>query len=489
MGHTSVSHRVRNWVRGIIVAAVVLSIAGTRHDANLAPQFWLTDFRAFYCAGRAVDAGADPYRVQPLLACERTVGEVISTNLNAVVPAPLPPFALGLFAALGQLGFGQAALVWSLLIAASLVATVVLLRGLTGLAALPVFCSVVLSVGFLSLYLGQPTAPVIALVCLAAWLLEGNRPVTAALAAALTLIEPHVGLPICLSLALWSPRTRVTLAASSIVLGAIGLAVVGAPVAVAYVRAVLPAQVLAEVHYPEQYSMTYFAARLGAPDHLAIVLGDAVFCAALLTGVTVAMTVRRSLGRPAALVLVPAAVAVAAGPYVHLAHIAAAIPAALFLFAQERRLATPLAVAIVLLAVPWGSFVLLSSSPLPLVLAVFGLLVATLFTPSFRTLVVATTAAGAGLVALRVCAVQWYHRPVLAGAIAPGVYASGAWRAFVDGTIWPQATDAAFLLAKVPTAVGVVVLLACIGRVVLGVRDPVRAAASAAPADAALLRA
>ena len=83
----------------LVVSLAMLSLCG----------YWtfmsgkMYDFRAFYCAGRATAMRADPYREQPLHACERrstTLG-VPRDPADTTVPAPFPPFVLALF------GFGR----------------------------------------------------------------------------------------------------------------------------------------------------------------------------------------------------------------------------------------------------------------------------------------------------------------------------------------------------------------------------------------------
>src|ERR1700690_1006699 len=79
------------------------------------PNYFMGDFRAFYCAGAAIAGGADPYRIEPLLACEpappATAGT--PTSRGVAVPAPLPPYALLPFVPLSRLPFTLAALLFT----------------------------------------------------------------------------------------------------------------------------------------------------------------------------------------------------------------------------------------------------------------------------------------------------------------------------------------------------------------------------------------
>src|SRR5579871_3197090 len=94
----------------IAPALFLVLVAVTLHQ----PNYLLGDFRAFYCAGAAIDAGADPYRMQPLLGCEAATAAAAGTpevKYGVAVPAPLPPHALLPFAALSRLPFVIAAFI------------------------------------------------------------------------------------------------------------------------------------------------------------------------------------------------------------------------------------------------------------------------------------------------------------------------------------------------------------------------------------------
>jgi hypothetical protein len=74
--------------------------------------------------------------------------------------------------------------------------------------------------GFVGMFLGQVYPFTIALLALTAAALRRERDAAAGLFAALTLVQPQIGVPVCLSLLVWgSARSRVALAAWACVLG------------------------------------------------------------------------------------------------------------------------------------------------------------------------------------------------------------------------------------------------------------------------------
>ena len=85
----------RSLLVGLLVALVALGalLAYDRHARKPLLNAH-NDFTAFYCAGKVVDAHADPYRVEPLRACERAAYETPSAPAWEVTPAPFPGYVL-----------------------------------------------------------------------------------------------------------------------------------------------------------------------------------------------------------------------------------------------------------------------------------------------------------------------------------------------------------------------------------------------------------
>ncbi len=342
----------------VALALALLAIAALRDIGRLGdalPWRQLYDFQDFYCAGSAVAQGADPYRYEPLRTCEHRVNETAAYRRDArrVVPAPLPPYDFPPLALAARLGFPAARTLFALAIVAAVLAAI---WGLS-LLAIPLdlaALALALPAGFLLLSAGQVVPFALAAIVFCGVALARRRDGVAGILAGVTLIEPHLGLPICAALLVCVPRSRIALVATGAVLCAAAFATVGIGGVVEYLARVLPAQAAAESGYVYQYSLTYLLVTLGSPAPIALLLGDASYVAMVVLSVWLSARLRERLGRPELLAFVPAALSLAGGPYVHMVDLAVAVPAALVLVTclsgAPRNAA---AVALVLLAVPW----------------------------------------------------------------------------------------------------------------------------------------
>jgi hypothetical protein len=168
------------------------------------------------------------------------------------------------------------------------------------------------------------------------------------------MLEPHVGLPAVAAIFLLVPRSRVAVAATGALFAIVSVALLGWPTVVEYVRDVLPAQSAGEAAISwQQYSLTHLLYLAGIPVKAATTLGSAWYLAAIAFGTYAAAKIRATFGSNAAIVLVPVAISLFGGLYVHNHQITAALPAALLLATlplRGRRLAV---VAVALLAFPW----------------------------------------------------------------------------------------------------------------------------------------
>jgi hypothetical protein len=446
--------------RGVLLVALsLLAIAALRDVARLGeslPRRKLYDFADFYCAGAALDRGADPYRYEPLHRCEHIVNSAAAYRSDPahVVPAPLPPYDFPPLMLLARLPFATARTIDA---AAIVVAIAAAIGGLV-LLAVPLDVAVLALLfpgGYVLLSAGQVVPFALVAMVFSGVTLARGRPALAGVFAAFTAIEPHLGLPVCVAMFLWAPRSRLALIATALVFASIGALLVGFGGIAEFATRVLPAQAAAESGYVYQYSLTYLLRTLGAPASAALACGEVSYFVMLAVGVWLGARTAIRLGRPELVAYVPAACSVMAGPYVHMVDLAFAIPAALVLACHLHGVWRNVAlIALCLLAVPWIPVWVTKKLFLATLFVVAALLArlrarAAVAIPSFFAIAVAIylleLAPPAPLVAKTV------------GDFGAADLAQRAWDAYVErlgsgGITW--------LLVKIPTWLGLTGVLA-----------------------------
>jgi hypothetical protein len=474
-------------VRKIWTAAALIFIAllpiGVQTALIARAGFVMGDFRAFYCAARVTARGADPYRTEPLRSCEISAGPRLfyQKNPNVAVPAPLPGYALAALMPLSLLPFAAAALVWVgllLLAWAVCVATLVRFAVITWQSALAVFA---LSLGASSIPFGEVVPLALAAICLAAYFAWQGMWRSAAIAAAVAMIEPHLALPVCVALAVWAPATRVTLGISFAALASLSLFALGPATNLEYFASVLPAHALSEAARDTQYSLTSVLASAGVVDTTAVRAGSLWYLGMLVAGAVVAGSLAKKHRNPAFLVCVPPAFAVFGGTFVHVTQIVAALPATVLFLAYataERR--TLAIVALLLLAVPWT----MATSPAVGLAPAFPIaFLAWRYTNgSVRAAMLAAVIAGILLVGLDhayVLVAAQHLQPYVGSSIDPRL-AEATWSEFARKN---STNSIAAWIARIPTWTGLIVLLTVLSSEVLRVTrlEPMRYMTSEAP--------
>lgn len=291
------------------------------------------DFPAFYCAGTALNAHADPYALEPLRSCEHALPHGSDLPVQYVTPAPLPPYALDVFALLAQLPYHFAARLWFAILAAACVWLALTLARVTGVPSGAVAAALLLSTALGSATVGQipPLAALFIALCGAA-LLRGDDALAALFAAAST-IEPHVGLPLALSIFFFRPGARGWLLGFGC--AALGLSVLAVTphIALSYLTSVLPEHARAELVAGDQFSLSHLLARLGVPERTALLGGTLSYIVFVGLGLLTASAAARRLD-VAALAYLPPAIALFAGTFVHEIQLVAALPAAFLSIAR-----------------------------------------------------------------------------------------------------------------------------------------------------------
>ncbi|MGA8575549.1 MAG: glycosyltransferase 87 family protein [Candidatus Cybelea sp.] len=474
----------RRWIGAAILLAALTAL-GLQTGVVTRTGFLMGDFRAFYCAARTASIGANPYLVEPLRSCETSIGSTpfFKKNPGVAIPAPLPGYSIAALVPLALLPFPIAAALWGALLALACIACVLALARCASVAWETTLAIFALALAALSLPFGEVVPIALGSICLSGYFAWRGRPRAAALAAAVAMIEPHLGLPVCVALALWLPASRVVLACAFGALGMLSLVALGPAVNLEYFTSVLPAHALSEATRDTQYSLTAVLAALGLSPSLAVRGGTLWYVAMLSAGAFVAGRLAQRTRNPAFLACVPPAFAVFGGTFIHVTQIAAALPAAALLVAySSRTVRVPAIVALLALAVPWDWVVSPALIIAPLVPVAY---LAWRYTSQTKFALVAGLCAAAILLGLIELVVAAPH--AAAHTIAPAIdprLAEASWSRFTQKG---STNVLAGWMLRLPTWAGLALLLGLLVREAGGLRLSARAPAIAFGALCALL--
>jgi len=465
-------------VSAAVVAVIAIGLA-LQTAIVTRTGFFMGDFRAFYCAARVTAQGANPYHTEPLRSCELGIGSTMffEKNPGVAIPAPLPGYAMAALIPLSLLPFSVAVPIWLLLLLLAWLACIVSLARFAKVSwevALAVFG---VSLGVLSLPFGEVVPLALACICIAAYLVLRGRPRAAGIVAAGAMIEPHLGLPVCAGLAVWQPATRLPLAVSFCALGAASLAVLGPPANIEYFTSVLPAHALSELGRDTQLSLTAVLAGVGLVPGAAVRAGALWYLVMLVLGVAAAGMLAKCLRNDALVVCVPPAFAVFGGTFIHVTQVAAALPAAVLLANLSGKRRALAIVALLLLAVPW----LWAISPALIVAPIVpaGFLAWRYWNESPTAFLVAAFASAAMLLGLSSLASVHHNggAHVLSLAIDPNL-AEYSWSQFTQQS---STSSLASWMLRLPTWLGLGLLLVLLGLSCTRAGNPARARAGASP--------
>jgi len=348
----------RRWI--VLAAAcalllILFVVYAARHEgvrAVLSRGHSGGDFVAFYCAGRIAWTHDDPYGIEPLRACEHRLDpSSAGPTPSDVTPAPLPGYTLALFGLLARLPYSIAMAVWYGALLSALIVSAWCLVRLTRLPLYVVLAALAIPFAYVNFVFAQLPPVAAAALCIAAYLLSERRFVAAGIAAACSMLEPHIGFPACVAVFLFVPASRLAVAAGACVLALASIATLGLHGNVEYFTRALPLHALAEAGASDQLSFTWFMHWFGASDRVAVLGGSLSYVVMLALGCAVGRAMARAYGADHFIVLLPPAIAMLGGAFVHNLQYAAVMPAALAVAAV---LDTALAwAAVAVLAVPW----------------------------------------------------------------------------------------------------------------------------------------
>ncbi len=189
--------------------------------------------------------------------------------------------------------------------------------------------------------------------CTAALCAQRGKWGLAGVAAAATLVEPHLGLPICVALAVWNRSARVSILASAGALLALCVVAGGWRETVEYAVTVLPLHARSELTSDAQISLSALLHAFNVSEQAALRAGAIAYIGGIGASVAIGKILSERFDDDAFLVAVPAAFAAIGGTFMHVTEVFAALPLALLLFRHDTRTRAILLVSIVLLSVPW----------------------------------------------------------------------------------------------------------------------------------------
>lgn len=442
----------------VVALAFTLLVAFEGHRGGLEQG----SFKAFYCAGSAIASGANPYLVEPSRTCYHRVDTMTHISPGGLEPAPLPGYALAPFAVLSLLPVQTAQLLFTALLIAALFISAWLIGGVTRMPYAVVLLGL-LPLGYLNIAFGEVPPLLVAALAGAGYLLARGRWTWASVAAAGSMIEPHVGLAACLTMFLLVPRCRLPLLLCGVVLAALSIATLGVAENIAYLATVLPSQAAAELAANDQYSLSRVLSIAGVQDRLALLLGSLSYAAMLALGIVLARGLARWLRAPELVAWFPAAAVLLGGTFVHDVQMIAALPAAFALAARARRLQAIAYGALVALAFAWtlsaGRLTLLLSIASSVAIVAMGLAGA----PHWRRLTVALSATLLIVGALFVMQRLVYQDAGPAAAAlssSPNALAPVNWGAYLRATPPLSVPSLGVELLKLPTWAALIALVA-----------------------------
>ncbi len=433
----------------LVLVAVFLALRGVPEHQS---------FKAFYCAGSTISERQDPYLVEPLRTCERRVSNNAMTA-NLVEPAPLPGYAVLPFVVLAKLPPVSAAIVFSagLAVAVSLCALMLgsMLRR-SAAAILLVLCPLAI----LNAAYGEIAPYALLALCAAAYFLMKERWVAAAIAVCCALLQPNVALPSVLAVFVFAPRTRVPIAICCAVLAAVSVGTLGFARNIEYVTAVLPLQAYSELVANDQYSLSRILFVAGVSSEGAMLISRIAYAAAALISVALSGMLAARWKSASLLALLPAALILTGGIYVHDIQLLFAVPAALLIWSRVRGTSyAPLAIASLLMLVNvWSQRAGRASLAVDAVAAA-AVIAIVVRGPIVRRFALMTTAA----IAMIGCMVLLQKiEPPAAGEIASAAFSAPAtelapiaWAAYLRAT--PELMRVEFAL-KTPTYIALLFL-------------------------------
>lgn len=444
---------MKSFAAAACVIALVLAALLARHEIVL------SSFKSFYCAGRVTLAGANPYLVEPLRACEHAIVSDSRFPAAEVEPAPIPPYVIAAFVPLAMLHANLAHALFIGLLFCSLLVTALALSALTRFPAVLMLASL-LSVWFVNVAYGELPPLTVAALALCGLALVKKRADLAGICAAAAMAQPHLALPVCAALWLFVPRSRLALSLCAAVFVAAGL-VVGPHTELAYFTTFLPEHASSEITATDQYSLTHALHVAGLPDRAALLAGSLMYVVLAILGIFTGRALARRFEMPAMLAVTPPAFVLLGGTFVHDIQMLAALPFAYLLLASPRGRNFAAALGLMLLCVEWPQ----SSSRLTLIVAAISAAATAWLIFRDRPPALIRTAAVTIALLAAVILVNRLPAPPYDSSIRPVITApanasaSVAWGQFIRTTTYLSVASPLQEARKIPTWLGLICLI------------------------------
>jgi len=350
---------------------------------------------------------------------------------------------------------------------------VVLISRLSAIPPIAIFAAFAMPLYFTCLEWGQLPPLIVGSLAIAAYCMRKQAYTLAAFACVACAIEPHVGAPVCLATFLWERRCRLPIAVGVCALAVVSIAVLGLATNIEYFQSVLPLQARAEVPAANQFSLTWIAYMFGAPDALAVELGAIDYVLMAVIGVYLARRISCTIDAEEAIPLVPATAVLLGGAFVHLTQISIAMVTGIVLSSLVAR-RSALLWSGVLLLVPVSYDVSLAPHSLHLsrlesTVAVAAVAFAAFAKLSTRRRLAVTVAAVVAYFAISYAILHAPDTTIRTPASAAAYerqlggnakFAAGKWGMYIRGDASASTATWQVIAAKIPTWLGLMLLLA-----------------------------
>jgi hypothetical protein len=340
---------MRLWPIAIAWLCILIAVLAARPRATPGP--YLRDFEAYWSAGAAWNAGADPYG-RAIWNEERNVAGVDATR-DEILPFVNPPYTLATWSLFARLSYAVAARIWTTILVASVGVLVVaiLFATQTAFRFTVLLAALALAVAFgpitSDIALGQLALPAFTGAVLVAILGESSLGAATA-AVCVAFAQPNVAIGLISRLG----RRHVTLALlfATAIAYAVGAVYAGPAWPLWYSGRLIPAHGIAERYSVIQITVISVAHSLGASKTAAMLLAAAAFALTVFALVEVARRVDDPFGRFAGFCALGPFVA----GFVHEHDLVVAYPAALWCALRTRGMARGIALAgTLLVSIDW----------------------------------------------------------------------------------------------------------------------------------------